>query len=125
MPYPFTNQGVVEAHSAAIASSAVRDDFVGQMLYDFRAFVKNNFTLSPEQQQYMDQLPDQLWKTIGRNLAHALDNGDGISINLGGLQQVSLPPYSESRVRCRLGYIEDHTPQCTTIRFWGVECDFE
>lgn len=101
---------------------------------DFRQFLKDNFNLSTEQSSYLDSFPDEVLNTIGKNLAHALDNNYSVSFDINRfsnafssvLMSFTPPTWGTSRLRCRIGHWTTHQgSNCGVENHWGISCSMD
>lgn len=124
MPYDMTNNGISQLYGAALASTSVMSNTISSIQSDFKTFIKSNFTLSSEQQDFIDDMPNNIMDNIALNLVHALSNGYPININVGNFADTTaVASYTVMMIQCNVRVTWHHLPNCTEIPFIGISCE--
>ncbi len=62
MPYEFSSQGATAAYADVLNQTLDQSTVTDAMIDDFRQFIIDNFTLSTEQRNYLDAMPDEVFE---------------------------------------------------------------
>jgi hypothetical protein len=129
--YNFTDQGIAQLY-ADYLNGSTGPGFVDDIENDLRQFIKDNFNLNQDQSDYIDDIPDELFSIIGKNLAHALTNSYSISVRINEFSQaffdgsgnaLATPPtWGTTRLDCKIGHWTTHHSGCHEEHHYGIKC---
>ena len=123
MAIEFSNKGVIQFYNVILTDSAKKDSAITDMRNNFKDFLFNTFSLTGEQIDYINQIPDDITQNIGNNLAHGLENNYTINIQLGSNITSPNPiPYPESYLSCHLHGNDTHNNDCTLTHWVTLSC---
>ena len=133
MPYEFSNKGVSLLYVDALNNSSAMNSMITNIRNNgLLSFLTANFTISNDQQSFLNDIPTEILTNIGNNLCHALENDYSISIDIDFLTKAfptggstaPVPTYQSTKLSCKFGHWTEHQYTCQNIENYGLICKF-